>query len=270
MMHERKLSRRLQAVAELATPGLRVADVGCDHAYVSIYLAERGIAAECLAIDVNEGPLLRAQENILAHGLTERIHTRLGSGLERVSPGEVDAVLMAGMGGILIRDLLENSREVSQGLKEWILQPQSDLDLVRRYIRESGFCIVEENMVQEDGKYYPMFRAVPAAEAGVSDTGTPVSAEPGITAPDERQQAVFDRFGKLLLTGRSPVLQEYLEQGQRHYTAILQQMKAAEGECPAGKEPDIHTEASSRRRQEQMERICEEAEYIRQALEFYS
>lgn len=238
-MREKKLSKRMQAVADLVTPGMRVADVGCDHAYVSIYLVEHGIASECLAMDVNAGPLERAQANIRAHGLTGKIQTRLGSGLEQARPGEVDAVLMAGMGGILVRDLLETSKVLSHSLQEWILQPQSDIDLVRRYIRESGYRIVEEDMVEEDGKYYPMFRAVPAETVPETE---PVS---------EEWLPVFDRFGELLLTGRHPVLKEFLDQGKTHYAVILQQMEASgyEGE-----------------KREQMQLA---AEYVRRALTFW-
>lgn len=240
-MREKQLSRRLQAVVSMVTPGLRVADVGCDHAYVSIYLIEHGIASECLAMDVNEGPLQRAQKNIQTHRLTDRIQTRLGSGLEQAKPGEVDAVLMAGMGGILVRDLLEGSREISQSLQEWILQPQSDIDLVRRYIRENGFRIVEEDMVLEDGKYYPMFRAVPAekavhaGEAELRKHIVPVEVE--------------DRFGPLLLQQKHSVLKDFLELRRQHYEMVLQQMEAAIG-VP----------------QEQLQQIRQEAEYVRLAL----
>ena len=236
-MREKKLSKRMQAVADLVTPGQRVADVGCDHAYVSIYLVEQQIASGCLAMDVNKGPLERAKANIREHGLEGKIETRLGSGLEPAHPGEVDAVLMAGMGGILMRDLLETSKEVSHSLKEWVLQPQSDIDLVRSYIRESGFHIVAENMVEEDGKYYPMFRAVPGQEEMDQEM--------------EQWQQVFDLYGKLLLTEKHPILKEFLEQGKEHYAAILRQME------------------SSGHRGEKWEQIQQAAEKVRLALTFW-
>jgi len=239
-MREKQLSKRLQAVVSMVTPGLRVADVGCDHAYVSIYLIEHGIASECLAMDVNEGPLQRAQKNIQTHRLTDRIQTRLGSGLEQAKPGEVDAVLMAGMGGILVRDLLEGSREISQSLQEWILQPQSDIDLVRRYIRENGFRIVEEDMVLEDGKYYPMFRAVPAEKADSEDK------------TDEKMQLVYDHFGKLLLQNHHPVLKEFLDQRAIHYDAVVRQMEASGHEG------------------ERLEEMRQMKEYVRLALEAWA
>lgn len=267
-MREKQLSKRLQAVADMVTPGRRVADVGCDHAYMSIYLVERGIASGCLAMDVNAGPLERANTNIAIHRLTDRIETRLGSGLTQVRPSEADTVLMAGMGGILIRDILRDSAEVSGSLQEWVLQPQSDVDLVRSYIREAGFWIVQENMIKEDGKYYPMFRAIPAentesaqtvkdaAAGSISDTEIMSAGNGGLPEiPAERLQAVYDRFGELLLRGRNPVLKEFLDYGKGHYAQIIRGMEAAE--------------KLDARAEERLRYMKQEAVYVDDALHFY-
>lgn len=266
-MREKQLSKRLQAVADMVTPGLRVADVGCDHAYVSIYLTERGIARECFALDVRTGPLLRAERNIAAHQLSGRIHTRLGSGLEPIQPGEIDAVLMAGMGGILVRDLLEESRELSHSLQEWVLQPQSDVDLVRRYIRESGFCIVEENFIREDGKYYPMFRAVPGYRAERD-----CQAETGCLLETGCLTEVSDRFGELLLHQRHPVLKEYLEERRLHYEQVLRQMRGNHLELSENREKRQKAESETQKKElleERLRKMEQEAEYVRAALEYY-
>lgn len=244
---KKQLSGRLSAVAGLVTPGLRVADVGCDHAYVSIYLVEQGIARSCLAADLREGPLGQAAKNIRAHGLDGQIETRLSAGLSAVEPGEVDAVLMAGMGGILIRDILWEGRAVAGGLREWVLQPQSDVALVRRYIREVGWQIVREDMVKEDGKYYPMFRAEP----GRLLEGSGMSAGRLPSGRAARLQPVFDRFGALLLEERNPVLKEFLEYGWEHYTRILREMEA---QPQAG---------------ERLSEMRQEAEYVQLALGWY-
>ena len=301
-MREKQLSKRLQAVVSLVTPGRRVADVGCDHAYASIYLMEHGLAKECIALDVREGPLERARSNIAAHRLSGQIPTRLGSGLEPVCRGEIDTVLMAGMGGILVRDLLEGSRELSHSLLEWVLQPQSDVELVRRYIRESGFQIAAEEMVREDGKYYPMFRAVPAeaeraearkteagkteaetAEAGKAEAGKTEAgkAEAGkaeaetVEYGDGRKeeteekdrntkkidQEVWDRFGKLLLQRRHPVLYEYLKGREEHYRQVLLQMQ----ENPAIPQRLEKMAANTEKAKE----IQQEAVYVRYALQYW-
>ena len=261
-MREKQLSKRLQAVVSLVTPGRRVADVGCDHAYVSIYLMEHGLAKECIALDVREGPLERARNNIAAHRLSRQIPTRLGSGLEPVCPGEIDTVLMAGMGGILVRDLLEGSRELSHSLLEWVLQPQSDVELVRRYIRESGFQIVAEEMVREDEKYYPMFRAVPAeSEKAEYGDGCMEKTEGKDRNTKKIDQEVWDRFGKLLLQRRHPVLYEYLKGREEHYKQVLLQMQ----ENPAIPERLEKMAANMEKAKE----IQQEAVYVRYALQYW-
>ncbi len=155
-----RLSRRLQAVADFVTSGSRIADVGCDHAYTSIYLAEHGIAPGIIAMDVNQGPIDRAKENIRKYGHSDIIETRKSDGLEKLEPGEADTILIAGMGGALMVQILTNKKEVLQSVKELVLQPQSEIHKVRRMLQEEGFLIVGEDMVKEDGKYYFIMKAL--------------------------------------------------------------------------------------------------------------
>ena len=108
-----QLSERLQAVADFVTPQSRLADVGTDHAYVPIYLAEKKIISRAIAMDVVDGPLQRARENIAVHRLEAVIETRKSDGLEALKPGEADTVVIAGMGGLLICRILEQGRTLS-------------------------------------------------------------------------------------------------------------------------------------------------------------
>ena len=94
-----ELSKRLQAVADLVTVRECVADIGTDHAYIPIYLTEHKKVKKAFAMDVNEGPLIRAEEHVREAGLKEQIKMRRSNGLEKLSPGEVEAVIIAGMGG---------------------------------------------------------------------------------------------------------------------------------------------------------------------------
>lgn len=196
-----ELSKRLQAVADLVTPGMRLADVGTDHGYVPIYLVEQGIVPSAVAMDVNEGPLDRAREHIREHGLEEHICARLSDGLTNLRIEETDSVIAAGMGGGLVIRILSAQKEKAERLKEIILQPQSEVAKVRKYLNENGWRIVEEDMVLEDGKYYPMMKAVRG------------EAEPYSEAEAE--------FGKILLRGRHPVLKSYLERERRIAQEIL-------------------------------------------------
>ena len=149
-----ELSLRMQTVADMVQPGGRVCDIGCDHAFVSIYLVANGIADHVIASDVRTGPCAIARENIARWGMDDRIDLRLGDGLDTVKPGETDSIIIAGMGGILITDILSAGKTVVDTAKQLVLQPQSELEHVRRYIHEQGWFITDEKMLVDAGKYY--------------------------------------------------------------------------------------------------------------------
>ena len=155
-----ELSKRLQAVAGLVTAGSVLADIGTDHAYIPIWLTESGRIRGAVAMDVNPGPLERAEENIREHGLKDHICTRLSDGFAALKPGEADCAVIAGMGGGLTVRILREGRSIVRTLKECILQPQSEIEKVRAFLLEEGFLFIKEDMVEEDGKYYPMMKAV--------------------------------------------------------------------------------------------------------------
>ena len=155
-----QLSERLSTVASMVTDGNCLADVGTDHGYVPIYLYERNIISRGIAMDVNKGPLERAALHIAESGMKQAIETRLSDGLTALKPGEADSIVIAGMGGPLIIRILSANPKVTASAKELILQPQSEVFQVREWLSEQKYEIVEEHMVFEDGKYYPMFKAV--------------------------------------------------------------------------------------------------------------
>lgn len=156
-----ELSKRLLAVASLVTTGSIVADIGTDHAYIPLYLIQEKKAPGAIAMDVNEGPLLRAEEHVRDAGLTEQIRLRRSDGLEQLSPGECDCAVIAGMGGGLMIRILSAHPEITKSLKECILQPQSEIERVRSFLLEEGFVFLQEDMVLDDGKYYMMMKVRP-------------------------------------------------------------------------------------------------------------
>lgn len=192
-----QLSKRLQAVADLVTPGNRVADVGCDHAYISIYLASHQISPQLIAMDINQGPIDRARENIVKYRCEGLIDVRKSNGLEKLEAGEADTILIAGMGGELTNQILTKRMEVINSVRELVLQPQSEIYKVRQMLSEKHFLIIRENMMKEDGKYYMMMKAVP---------GEPMEN------PEEYRlyRDEHYHYGRLLLEQQNPVLKEFL------------------------------------------------------------
>ena len=131
-----QLSNRLLAAAGMVTKGNVVADIGCDHAYTSIYLCQAGIAPRVIAMDVNKGPLRGAMAHVEEAKLAEQIDIRLSNGLEKLLPGEADTVLLCGMGGLLMIKILSDYPETTASVKELILQPQSEVGEVRHFLHK--------------------------------------------------------------------------------------------------------------------------------------
>ncbi len=149
-----ELSKRMQSVADMIQPCDAVGDIGCDHAFVSIYLVEQHRAKRVIASDVRRGPIAIAKRNIEAMNLSDQIEIRMGDGLDTIVPGEVNAVVLAGMGGMLMIDILERGEEVVTRCDQLVLQPQSDIEKVRRYLAEKGYHLADEQMLIDAGKYY--------------------------------------------------------------------------------------------------------------------
>ena len=163
------LSKRLSAVAAAVTPGNRAADIGCDHGYVPIFLVSGGISPSAIAADVREGPLKRAEEHIREAGLESEIETRLSDGLAAIKPGEADTLILSGIGGMLLIRILRDGAACVRASKELVLSPQSDLESVRRFLKQSGCRIGYERVLEEEGKYYHIFHAVPEPDDEIWD-----------------------------------------------------------------------------------------------------
>lgn len=201
------ISERLKMVASLITAGGVLADVGTDHGYIPIYLvALKRIPREirhAIAMDINEGPLARAKDHIEAYGMEAYIQTRLSDGVQALEVGEADSIVIAGMGGGLVMHILAEGAAVCHAAKELVLQPQSQLKEVRYFLARNGYVTDAEQIIKEDGKYYPMMRVHYAGDV-----------QPD---PDE----VSAKYGAGLLKICHPVLLEYLKKEQKTYEGIL-------------------------------------------------
>lgn len=212
-----KISRRLQTAAALVSEGTVLADVGTDHGYIPLYLLEQGKIKRAVAMDINKGPLARAKEHITQYGMEQYIETRLSDGVAGLQPHEVDSILIAGMGGGLVMHILKEGEAVCKAAKELILQPQSELCQVRRFLAEEGYVTEAEEMVLEDGKYYPMMR--------VHWEEQERSVEWQENGEELLRQETCDIYGRLLLERKHPVLREFLQKEQQIYAGILENLK---------------------------------------------
>ncbi|MBP3593691.1 MAG: SAM-dependent methyltransferase [Lachnospiraceae bacterium] len=221
-----QLSERLLAAAGMVTKGNIVADVGCDHAYTSIYLCQAGIAPKVIAMDVNKGPLVGAKAHVEEAGLSENIDIRLSDGLQRLIPGEADTVLLCGMGGLLMIKILSDYPEATASLKELILQPQSEVGEVRAFLHKQGYEITEEHMLKEDGKFYVMMRAVKSE------------------VPQAYETECDYVYGKLLLEEKNPVLLEYLDREHRLRADVLTALSGQDTENARARKESLAMEFS--------------------------
>ena len=161
-MNEKTLTPRLMTVAELVPQCKTCADIGCDHAQVSIWLARNGKADRIIASDVNEGPLSRAKNAVRAANLEGRITCVLTNGLDGIEPQ--DSVIIAGMGGDLIADILSRAEWTKTGERTLILQPMTAAYRLREFLFQNGYSIVKETYAAEKEKLYAIICAKPGQE----------------------------------------------------------------------------------------------------------
>jgi len=182
------LKGRLSCCARLVREGSRLADIGTDHGYLPIALCEAGQIPSALACDINPLPLQSAQENIARHGLSERIVTREGDGLAPVAADEADDVVIAGMGGELIAAILDRCAWVKDASKRLILQPMTRHEALVRWLYESGFRIIRQEAVRDDGKVYTV---ILAAYDGIIRPCDRCAAMTGSLTPDSEEAVAF-------------------------------------------------------------------------------
>ena len=145
------LSDRLLVCAGFVCKGDRVADIGCDHGYLGIYLLKNGIASSVIASDVREGPLQSAIRNAHKYGVSENMSFHLSDGVSNI-PRDFDTLVCAGMGGDTMVHILESAPWLKNEQYRMILQCQSKTPLLRRYLSENGWRIYEESVLR-DGKF---------------------------------------------------------------------------------------------------------------------
>ncbi|WP_024833999.1 tRNA (adenine(22)-N(1))-methyltransferase [Ruminiclostridium josui] len=148
------LKGRLKLIADKVPKCNVLADIGTDHAYIPIYLVRNGVCKKAIASDIKIGPVKIASNNISLYKLSEKIETRLGNGLDTIEIDEADTIIIAGMGGTLLTELLEANKQKAVNANALVLQPMNDLHVIRKWLYDNAFEIYDEEIVAEGPKMY--------------------------------------------------------------------------------------------------------------------
>lgn len=228
-----ELSNRLKTISNLINNVKSIVDVGTDHGYIPIYLVGNNILDYAVASDINKGPVEKAKNNVKDYNLGNKISCRLGGGLTTVKPKEVDAAIIAGMGGNLIRDIIEESKGVFKTLNYAVLQPVQNPEVLREYIYKSGYTILDEVIVKDEEKYYEIIK--------VKYDSNKREVEP-----------IYYEISEILLNKKEPLFKEYIKFKLNKYTRVYENLN---------EETEL-----SRKRKEELRRIIQKLKEFLQCL----
>lgn len=200
-----KLNGRLLKISELVS-SKKIADIGTDHGYIPTNLLSSGKIDFAILSDVNKGPLENAKKEVESKNLENKVSLRLGSGINTLEPFEVDEVIIAGMGGILISEILESKKEVSHNLKKLILQPMQAQSELRKYLLNNGYEIIDEVLVKEDFRIYEII------VCKYSNKNTKV---------DE----IYYEVGQKLIQNKDELLNEFIDKKIYSYNQVIEKIK---------------------------------------------
>ena len=210
MQNTIRLTPRLKKIYDIVPSCNCLADIGTDHAYLPVFLLENNICNTAIASDVAIGPLNRAKSTVELHKLSERVSLRLGSGLSTIDKNEADTVVIAGMGGLLIADILSDGLEKIKNTKI-IIQPMSSVPDLRLHLYKSGFCIEKEHLVKELDKLY-------------------IIMEISYTGENYTYDDIDIYFGRYFVDNKPELYSLYLEQQIKKYDTIIKGLLNAEND----------------------------------------
>lgn len=184
---------RLECIVSMVNKCKTVADIGTDHGYVAEMLLKEGICQKVIATDLNKGPLNRAINYLTKVNLQDKCDFRLGSGLTVIEEGEAETIIIAGMGGDLISEIIDTSKNIAKSAKQLILQPMTAANSLRMYLLNNGFIINDEMIVKENHFYFVM---------------DAMDAKEEITYI---QDSIYYEISRILLEKKDPVMLEYIK-----------------------------------------------------------
>lgn len=197
------ISKRIEFIMENLENVETLADIGTDHGYVPLMALERQICNKAIACDINKDPLDKARLNAILEGVGDELEFRLGGGFEPLNVNEVNEVVIAGMGGNLIRDILEADIEKVKSVEYLILVPAQNPEVLREYLYKNNYEIIKEDLCFDEGIYYELFKVR--------------SAEGHATELD----SIYYEISPVLLRSRNPLMKDYLQFKLDEYNRIL-------------------------------------------------
>lgn len=219
-----KLSDRLQVIADFITEGETMADIGTDHGFLPMYLWERKICPYVILSDINKGPLEKASENINTFCPENIFDIRLGSGIETLKNGEVDTIVVAGMGGLLITDILAADLNKTKSYKKFILQPRNAPEKLKKWLLDHDFIILDETLVRESKYIWEIILAMPSYQLEKLQQSDSSIALKGKDLVEEIEY----ELNPILFKKKDPLLVEYIKNKIRIEEQIVNNISRAE------------------------------------------
>lgn len=204
-----KLSPRLLRIAASVPEEVVAADVGTDHAYLPVYLVATGRCPRVIASDSSVASLEMARKTLEQFGFADKVDLRLGIGLEVIRPLEAEVVVMAGLGGLTMIDILESDPDIRKTVSRFVLQPMSDSAALRKWLIGNGLRLVDEELVPEGEMLYEI-----------------IVSEPG---EEEISEDILYEIGPRLVEKRDPSLVPFMRRKLDNYRTILRQVEAGAG-----------------------------------------
>ena len=207
-----KLTDRLLKIASLVDKDKRIADIGTDHGYIPVYLLNQNKIQYAILGDVNKGPLENAKKEVMRNKLQDKVDLRLGSGIEVLKENEVDEIIIAGMGGMLINNLLKANEKVAHTTEKLILQPMQAPEELRMFLYQNGYKILDEHLVREEHRLYEIT----------------VCKYEGL--PPQEIDPIYYEIGQKLIENNDPLLTDFIENKIRINQNVLKKLEGKEGQ----------------------------------------
>jgi tRNA (adenine22-N1)-methyltransferase len=214
------LSNRLEKIANFVPKNTIVADIGCDHGYIPIYLIKNNISKKIIAIDISENSIRKTIENVKINNLEKDIDIRVGDGLDKILSYEVDTVIIAGMGGLMIRDILDKDKKKTNSITNFILQANIASKELRKYLYENNFEIIDEGLVKEGDKFYEIIHARRGKDFVTKD--------------------IYYEIGEKLIINKNPLLKEYINYKIKVIGGILFELEGVKTEKAINRKKELN------------------------------